>query len=185
MSNPQATFIQHIERLRDLVRSAHLKRALAAVDPDPQLNFWRIIYGNLLDIAVLEWCKVFGTDDQSTHWKTVVPEGERDAFRQSLFNHLGIDNAKWCKYWEGMIAYRNNHAAHNNDEKRSENYPQLDLALEASYFYYDYLIKRFRNLGCSSYPDDLDAYCAAFAVQAKAIAEIAIQSTNGITEKTR
>jgi hypothetical protein len=31
-----------------------MKRALTAVDPNPHLNFWRLIQGNQLDIAVLE-----------------------------------------------------------------------------------------------------------------------------------
>ena len=56
-----------------LVRSAAIKRALTAVDAKPRLNFWRLIYGNQLDVAVLEWCKIFGSDGEATHWKGVVP----------------------------------------------------------------------------------------------------------------
>jgi len=182
MGNSHSVLIQHIERLRDLVRSAHLKRALAAVDADPKLNFWRIIYGNLLDSAVLEWCKIFGTDDEPTHWKSIVPIEEHDSFRQKLLDHLGIENATWREYWNEMKAYRNNHVSHSNAQNRSERYPQLDLALKASYFYYDHLIKELRALGCSSYPDDLVTYCTAFFGQAEAVAKVAIRSTSGMTE---
>jgi hypothetical protein len=182
MSFTQDALIQHIERLRDLVRSAHLKREITAVDSDPQLNFWRVIHGNLLDVSVLEWCKVFGTDDEPTHWKTIVPEVEREAFRNKLFACLGIDNAAWSVYWVEMKAYRNNHVAHHIDKDRSENYPRLDLALESSYFYYDYLIKELRKLGNCSYPDDLRVYCADFSAQAKVIAEVAIHSTRSMKE---
>ena len=65
------------------------KRVLSALDPDPPLNFWRILHGNLLDTAVLDWCKLFGSDDeehQKTHWKNVV--ADRDAFRAELLGTL-------------------------------------------------------------------------------------------------
>ena len=34
----------------NVARCIALKRALAAADPDPSLNFWRVIHGNLLDV---------------------------------------------------------------------------------------------------------------------------------------
>jgi hypothetical protein len=43
------------------------------------LNFWRLIYGNLMDMAVIEWCKLFGSDSeehQPAHWKNIIPEAE-------------------------------------------------------------------------------------------------------------
>ena len=54
------------------MRTIQLRRTLHAVWADPPLNFWRVIYGNLTDMAVLEWCKLFGSDDdqnQPIHWK--------------------------------------------------------------------------------------------------------------------
>jgi len=44
----------------NLARCIALKRALAAADPDPALNFWRVFTAIMLDMAVLEWCKLFG-----------------------------------------------------------------------------------------------------------------------------
>ncbi len=64
----------HIERLVALVRSATLKRVLRKVDPEPGLNFWRVIYGNLLDFSVIEWCKTFGADGKDGHWKDIVTD---------------------------------------------------------------------------------------------------------------
>ena len=61
--------IDHVFRLIHLTRSVMMKRALTAVDANPHLNFWRLIQGNQLDIAVLEWCKVFGSENEATHWK--------------------------------------------------------------------------------------------------------------------
>ena len=40
----------HLFRLVHLGRSVGMKRALTAVNPDPRLNFWRLIHGNQLDV---------------------------------------------------------------------------------------------------------------------------------------
>jgi hypothetical protein len=49
------------------------------------LNFWRVINGNLTDMAVLEWCKLFGSDDeqhQPVHRKNIVSDPNQ--FRTEL-----------------------------------------------------------------------------------------------------
>jgi hypothetical protein len=89
----KAELVEVVAIIASLVRSVHMKRALAEVDQDPRLNFWRLIHGQLMDFAVLEWCKLFGSDDaehQLIHWKNVVPQDEHDDFRAGLFRRLGI-----------------------------------------------------------------------------------------------
>ena len=63
-----------LERLVCLVRDATLRRVLHKIDPDPQLNFCRVSYGNLTDVTVIEWCKTFGKDNKDGHWKKVVTD---------------------------------------------------------------------------------------------------------------
>lgn len=177
----QSELIAHVTRLRNVVMSALLKRALTSVDPDPTLNFWRLIYGNLLDVAVLEWCKLFGADSEPTHWKKVV--SNHDAFRQGLLAALGIGHKKWVEYWEQMKAYRDALVAHQADGSPVRQYPSLDLALESCYFYYTHLIAELRALGETRFPDDLRGYGARFAAQARTIAERALSSTNSFQEE--
>jgi hypothetical protein len=43
-------------QLTSFVRGDYLKRALHAVNGDPRLNFWRVIYGTMLDMAIIDWC---------------------------------------------------------------------------------------------------------------------------------
>jgi hypothetical protein len=81
---------EHLQRLVHVVRSVGLKRSLSAVDPRPRLNFWRLIYGNQLDIAVIEWCKVFGSDAEASHWKTIVPMDGHGRFRSALLAYTGL-----------------------------------------------------------------------------------------------
>jgi len=173
--------ITHVERLVNVTRSAQLKRSLTSVESDPALNFWRVIYGNLLDVAVLEWCKIFGTNAEPAHWKKIVTD--HDAFQKDLLALLKIDKATWTMYWDELKNYRNKSIAHHCKEGGPENYPKLDLALESSYYYYAYLIKELRVFGRSKFPDDLREYSEKFARQATDIARKALTATSGITEK--
>lgn len=170
--------------IASLIRSVHLKRVLSDFDPDPGLNFWRVMHGNLLDMAVLDWCKLFGSDDeehQKTHWKNVVADEEQ--FRKDLLKAIGVDAGAWKTYWNDMKNYRDQHVAHRDFGKPDvTHYPKLDLALESSYFYYGYLIAELRKIGVKNYPDDIRDYCNRFSAQAKNIAEKALTATKSLQE---
>ena len=173
----------HLFRLVHLARSAEMKLALTEVDPEPHLNFWRLIHGNQLDIAVLEWCKVFGSDGEATHWKKIVPPSDHDQFRDGLFGAAGVTAKEWEAYWNAMKKYRDNLVAHHIELNKVDNYPVLDLALKSSCFYYSYLIKELRSLGETRYPDDLQVYCREFESQAREIATAAVAATAAIKER--
>jgi len=173
----------HIFRLVHLARSTEMKRALTEVDPNPHLNFWRLIHGNQLDIAVLEWCKVFGSDGEATHWKKIVPPADHDQFRVGLFGAVGVTAEEWVAYWNEMKAYRDKLVAHYIESNSVDNFPMLDLALRSSCFYYSYLIKELRSLGETKYPDDLQIYYGEFESQAREIAATAFASTAAIEQR--
>lgn len=174
--------IEQLNRLVHLARNVMMKRALADVQPDPHLNFWRLIRGNQMDIAVLEWCKVFGANQEETHWKKVVPDSERDRFRERLLGRLDVTPEIWDEYWNGMKSYRDNLAAHHNETNEVSSYPDLELALRSAYFYYSYLIGKLRESGETRFPNDLEEYCHRFESQARDIAGKAIAATAEIEE---
>lgn len=169
----------------NLTRCVALKRALAAAEPDPALNFWRVLHGNLLDMAVLEWCKLFGSDDeehQQVHWRNVF-EDEAE-FRTGLFAHLGMEQETWRAYWQQMKAYRDQHVAHLDFNRRDvTHYPDLAGALSSAVYYYSRLIQELRALGETRFPDNLSDYYDAFQTQSAEIAQIATASTRDFTER--
>jgi hypothetical protein len=74
MTARQQQLTDIVQTLASIVRNIQLRLALHDVCPEPHLNFWRLIYGDLTDFAVLECCKLFASDDeqhQTTHWKNV------------------------------------------------------------------------------------------------------------------
>jgi cation transport regulator ChaC len=175
----------------------HLKRVMHATDPAPRLNFWRLIYGDLMDMAVIEWCKLFGSDHevhQPVHWKNILPEDRHEAFRTGLLAHLRVSQEDWLRYREGMKHYRDNHAAHMSapwlrpDPKDKalpeDRYPELGMALEAAYFYYRALIARLADGGIDRrYPPDIGEYCERYVAQATEAARKALAATADMEEK--
>lgn len=176
-----------LQVLANLVRCVALKRALTAADPEPALNFWRVMHGNLLDVAVLEWCKLFGSDDeehQQVHWKNVF--ADQAIFRTGLFAHIGVDQQIWRAYWEQMKNYRDQHVAHLDFNHRDvSHYPDLGLAISSAVYYYSQLIPELRAFGDARFPEDLAGYYEAFQVQATEIAQIAAASTKDFPERVR
>jgi hypothetical protein len=178
-----------VDILTSLVRSAHMKAVLHSIEPDPHLVFWRVIYGNLLDVVVLEWCKLFGSDNeahQPTHWKNIVPTSDHAAFRRKLYSHLGIEKDRWNSYWDEMKKYRDNWVAHDNAKKRKivPNFPTLKIAIESSCFYYNYVVGELMRLHQTEQrPPDLRSYCVAFTQQTKEVAQTALAATANIRER--
>lgn len=169
-----------IKLLAQIVRCICLKKVLSNVNPNPELNFWRVIQGGLLDLSVLEWTKVFGSNVEPTHWKGVVED--HDKFRNELLSYLGITEQQWSEYWNELKTYRDEAIAHYFDNDNIRHYPTLDIALKSCHFYYDHLIKNLRKLGVVKYPESLEDYCERFSEQSKSIAELVTEATKEITE---
>lgn len=165
--------------LVSIVRSTQIKRALAEIDSDPPLNFWRVIYGNLIDIAVQDWCKIFGSNKEQTHWKKLVKDESK--FRNGLLTALEIDRPTWNNYCETMMSYRNQRVAHHDFDATPEKYPDLDLALRSSYFYYGYLNKELGKFS-ERLTVDLQEYSESFATQAIEAAKAALHATSTVQE---
>ena len=167
------------------IRNVHIKRAIDKDGP-MELNFWRVTSGSLLDMAVVEWCKLFGSDNeehQPVHWKNSIPTKDHDAFRAELYALAGSKSA-WHAYWKQVKEYRNKLSAHLDlRHPRPENNPGFDLGLASASLYYDWLMKMGEPLGLAKgYPKDVGKYRDFFAKQSLEIASVALAATSTIRE---
>ncbi len=132
-----------------MTRMIAVRRSMGSENPNPRLNFWRIIYGSLTDNIVLEWCKIFGSKNnshQNLHWKNLFPNAL--GFQEQLLKGIGLNEATWANYWEHMKKYRDQHVAHRDPSaKEVKDYPRLDYALLSGDFYYSHLIKELEHFG--------------------------------------
>lgn len=174
-----------VKTIAAFLRNIHMKRALHEVEPEPHHNFWRLIYGNAFDLAVIDWCILFGSSNQQLHWKQIVPQNEHNRFIKGLLVDLAIDECEWKKYWETVKGYRDKHAAHRDlvgtlPESGNSSYPHMDHAITAAKYYYNYLLNQFElNDDCHRFPTDIEAYCSSFSERAREVAQAAITATHG------
>jgi hypothetical protein len=133
-----------------------------------------------LDIAVLEWCKVFGSRGEATHWCKHV--ADPDAFRAGLLQRLAVSEETWHAYWESIKAYRDEVVAHHESVSKVTHYPDFGYALQACFYYYEMLIKQLRAFRVLDYPDSLEDYFKKSLVQAETFSEAAYHATRSIKE---
>jgi hypothetical protein len=83
-----------------------------------------------------------------------------------------------------MKRYRDLSVAHHDPRKvEVKTYPTFDLALESSYFYYDFVVSELRKHGIDHQPNDLKAYSKDYAAQCHDIATAAIDATMSFKER--
>jgi len=162
-----------------IARCIQLKKVFNEIDPSPSLNFWRLIHGGFMDLPVLDWCKIFGANGEPTHWKGVVDDPAK--FRTELLLKLEISQEEWEQYWNHMKDYRDELVAHFEAGTDVSTYPDLDIALKSSCFYYNYLYVVI-NEGKIEPTQFLEEYAERFYEQSKEIANTAYSATKGMKE---
>lgn len=92
---------------------------------------YRSICNALIGDAAINWCKVFGSDAEGTHWKNVVED--QALFRKVLFFELGITATEFRSYWNEMLKFRSNIIAHFNSEHFAGGYtPEFNIAIDSA-----------------------------------------------------
>ena len=70
-----------------------------------------------------------------------------EEFRRGLLEAVGMTPEKWREYWQHIKTYRDENAAHGALDPRSETYPNLDPALEATFFCNHQLSLKLAEIG--------------------------------------
>lgn len=99
-------------------------------------NFWRITYNSTLDIAVIDWCKLFGARKETTHYARCEERGIADIETQVL-SVCNVTMSDYEKMHESIVDYRNKSAAHIDLKDWRLNIPYLSKAIEVTYASYD------------------------------------------------
>ncbi|QBQ97869.1 hypothetical protein [Paraburkholderia pallida] len=169
----------HIQTIWSFVRLVTLKRVLHEAVPDTKVDFWRITMGASLDYGLIEWCKIFGSRRDDTHWTKVVPDNQHDAFRTGLYTAVGKTADEWDAYHAEMKDYRDKLAAHIDLGGNVANYPSFDAALAAALYYYaTFLYPEWSGKHPNTrYPADMEAFAADYHKKLLDVANAAAQAT--------
>src|SRR5687768_4600101 len=76
------------------------------LDKEGDRGFWREVNSSCLDIAVLEWCKLFADQRGKHSWRRVVAPEMHAAFERGLLAAMGTDPRKFTEYLGCVRAYR-------------------------------------------------------------------------------
>jgi hypothetical protein len=130
-------------------------------------QFWVTANGNFLDIAVLEWCKLFADVRGKHHWAKVVSDVA--VFKVGLLQHLAITDTVLDGYIIEMRTYRDKFIAHLDDELQMQ-IPHLTVARKSAVYLYGYL--HTNEDDDNTFPDaptDIAAFYRRFLAEARVI----------------
>ncbi|MDD5320377.1 MAG: hypothetical protein PHD43_07145 [Methylococcales bacterium] len=110
-----------------------------------QDDFWRNISGNFIDIAILDWCKLFADPKGKHYWSKVVPN--KEIFLESLYIELGITEEEFSAHINTMKHYRDKFLGHL-DEELVMHIPKMEISIKSAILLFGVLRGAFsRNLG--------------------------------------
>ncbi len=165
----------------DFARQLSLHRAFDGIHSQLKQNFWIYINNNAIDMAILDWCHLFGSHSDQLHWKRIIKD--IDKFRGNLFKFLKISESTWRTYRENLKSYRDKNVAHI-EVMPLVNVPDLTFALDSVIFYYNEVKEEIKNNGAHFvYPDDLEKYFQDCLDQTRKYISVSYASTNGLKEK--
>lgn len=128
-------------------------------------EFWKTINGNCLDIAVLEWCKLFADPKGAHHWSSVVTKPRE--FENRLLKEVDISDEDFTEYIKVVRTYRDKFVAHLDDELVLHP-PPLDTGWAAVRFYYDHVFNVEAKTGdLVNLPTDLMGYFESSRTEAE------------------
>ena len=134
-----------------------------AGDLKHRTQFGATVNANMLDIAVLEWCKLFADRNARHHWRRIVrADTDQHRFLADLLHDTGLTLHQWKRYLDEMRVYRNKFVAHLDDQNVM-NVPSLEVALKCVLFLYSHLrttfpASSFVTPHTATLPQDLAAY---------------------------
>ena len=141
---------------RDFIRDIAYHRAMLPYAKNLRTNIWIYTFNNFLNMAVLNWCHLFGNNSDDLHWLKII--NDSNAFRDGLLQTIGTNLDDWKVYRKTVTDYRNKDVAHI--EVRPEGQaPEMDKAIIAASFYYRTALDELKTY--SSYaelPDDLNHF---------------------------
>jgi hypothetical protein len=162
-----------LHRLMAFAQSVKVRRMIEGIAREPKQTFWIMTMNLLLDAAAIDWCKVFGSWDDDTHWTQVIPKERHEDVRARLLSTLGLSANDWEAYRNGIVGFRDQMVAHHDLDATVAKYPHYGLAFIAA----EFMFAEIRNLAdpysLGAIPSSLDRWSGTVAGNMSAIVRAA------------
>ena len=131
-----------------LFRCVSMKRALDAAN-GPKLSFFYLYDSCLMDVAVISWCKLFGSEKEKLYW-TRLPDLPEQQFLKVEFDHALKDQHSLDALSLSVRNYRDTYVAHHdlNETKRAKAHPLLDPVRATGIVLYRRIYQALRRENC-------------------------------------
>lgn len=100
-------------------------------------QFWLSVSSNFLEIAILEWCKLFGDRGGACYYTKLVINP--DKFNDELLTRIGLTANQLSEYISQIRTYRDKFIAHL-DKQNIFFIPDLSAALTCTIHLYDCML---------------------------------------------
>lgn len=139
-----------------------------AGQPDIDNDFVVNGNGNFIDIAVLEWCKLFTSPRKEKHHYQHSFENKADAdiFLAAMLTNIGKTQQEWDGYIGAMKKYRDKYVAHWDDDPDGALRPVFNTAIASATYLLEFLNANGED-GWWPFPSD----AAQFYQERKAFAQ--------------
>ena len=145
---------------------------------EPKQTFWIMTINNLMDMAAIEWSKVFGSYKDDTHWTNVIPKQDHDATREALLRRLKMTKDEWEEYRDSVIEYRDTMVVHHDLNATIQAFPRYDTALEAAVVMFDRLRTLADQTWLGNIPTSLDVWSDTVTGNMRAIVLTAFRASS-------
>lgn len=142
----------------------------------PGTQFGSTADGNFIDMATLEWCKLFGGPNEQHDWRKVVTDPA--TFGPALLAHIGMTQPEFADYVKAVRTYRDKFVAHLDSERRMTP-PDMGPMWASILYYYAHVLdhemsaaeadKAKAGLRASNLPTDIGDYYRERFNEARAI----------------
>ena len=177
MTHSRHPVLAPLHRLMVFAQSIQVRRMIEGIALDPKQTFWIMTVNLLADAAAVEWCKVFGSWDEDTHWTQVVPKERHDQIRTDLLKALGLTQAAWEEYRNSIVSYRDQMVAHHDLDATVAKYPHYNVAIVAANFMFDQLRNIAGPDSLGGIPTSLDRWSRTVAGNMSAIVRKAFEAS--------
>jgi hypothetical protein len=158
-------------------QSIKVRRMIEEIALKPKQTFWIMTMNLLADTAAVEWCKVFGSRSEDTHWTRIIPGVRHEEIRSGLLDAIGLTQEEWDDYQEAIVRYRDQMVAHHDLDATVATYPHYDAAILAANFMFDVLLNYVDPDSLGGIPSSLDSWSRRVAGNMSAIVRIAFKAS--------
>lgn len=130
-----------VEFLRSFTYYNTLHKSLKLKQLKNDEQFWIHSLNSFLNNAIIQWCKVFGTDSNESHWKKAINEYDinfQEAIKDEILKSTNFSFDEWKNYHKEMRNFRNVYSAHRHTSNLPL-VPFLDKAFKVTTTYFDFM----------------------------------------------